>query len=141
MIEKYLETLREHGLKRTPKRVEILRILARESAYLSPLQIHELLQDEFAKIGVPTVYRILQQFQEIGIVTSIQQDDNQLYYYLCDCLEQHHHFVCRKCHKVSCLTYCDFENIKQLVADQLDSLAETHILQIEGVCSECLESL
>ncbi|HEX37271.1 MAG TPA: transcriptional repressor [Candidatus Cloacimonetes bacterium] len=140
MINKYIETLQKHGLKRTPKRLEVLRILSEESAYISPQKLHVLLKEKFLKIGLPTVYRILQQFQNIGIVTSIQQDDNQLYYYLCDCVEKHHHFICRKCHKVSCLTYCDFDNIKQLVADQLDSLAETHVLQIEGLCKECLES-
>ncbi len=140
MDDKYLDKLKENGLKITPKRVETLRILSQQSVYLSPIEIRALLLEKFTKVGLPTVYRILQQFEEIGIVSVIKQDDNQLYYFLCDCSDQHHHFVCRKCHKVSCITYCDFEHIKKLVFEQLGSHAETHVLQVEGLCKECKES-
>lgn len=139
-MNKYLNILKRQNLKKTPKRVEILRIMHQSNTYFSPLEIRKLLKQKFQKVGLPTVYRILQQFQEIGIVSSIQKDDNQLYYFLCSTQRDHHHFICRKCHKVSCVEYCNFDNIKQLVEDQLQSKAETHFLQIEGLCKECRES-
>ena len=140
MMEKYFEILKQHRQKKTPKRVEILRIMQSSSTYFSPIEIWDFLKEKFQKVGLPTVYRILQQFQEIGIVSSIQKEDNQLYYFLCSTQRDHHHFICRKCHKVSCVQYCDFDHIKQLVEDQLQSKAETHFLQIEGLCKECRES-
>jgi len=139
-MENYLEILRQHKQKKTPKRVEILLIMQQSNSYFSPLEIWDILKEKFQKAGLPTVYRILQQFQEIGIVSSIQKDDNQLYYFLCSTQHDHHHFICRKCHKVSCVEYCNFDAIKQLVEDQLQSKAESHILQIEGLCKECRES-
>ncbi|MDP8241564.1 MAG: Fur family transcriptional regulator [Candidatus Celaenobacter antarcticus] len=140
MIKQYIEILRQHDLKKTPKRFEILRIMQSKNTYFSPQELWRMLKQKFQKIGLPTVYRILQQFQDIGIVYSIRKEDNQLYYFLCSTQQDHHHFICRKCHKVSCVQYCDFENIKQLVEDQLQSKAETHFLQIEGLCKECRES-
>jgi len=140
MMEKYFEILKQHRQKKTPKRVEILRIMQSSSTYFSPIEIWDFLKEKFQKVGLPTVYRILQQFQEIGIVSSIQKKDNQLYYFLCSTQRDHHHFICRKCHKVSCVEYCDFDHIKQLIEDKLQSKAETHFLQIEGLCKECRES-
>ncbi len=140
MIDKFIEILREHNLKKTPKRIAILQLLESQSTYISPLELWDILKQQFTRIGLPTVYRILQQFQEIGIVASIQKEDNQLYYFLCSTQQDHHHFICRKCHKVSCVEYCDFDTIKQLVENQLQSKAETHFLQIEGLCKECRDS-
>ena len=139
-MNKYFEILKQQNLKKTPKRVEILRIMQSSNTYFSPIAIWNILKEKFQKAGLPTVYRILQQFQKIGIVSSIQKDDNQLYYFLCSTRQDHHHFICRKCLKVSCVQYCDFDNIKLLVEDQLGSKAETHFLQIEGLCKECRES-
>ncbi|MBN2016632.1 MAG: transcriptional repressor [Candidatus Cloacimonetes bacterium] len=139
-MEKYLEILKQKKLKKTPKRLEILRIMQQSNSYFSPLELRDLLKEKFNKVGLPTVYRILQQFQEIGIASSIQKEDNQLYYFLCSSQHDHHHFICRKCHKVSCVEYCNFDAIKQLVEDQLKSKAESHILQIEGLCRDCKES-
>ena len=119
MENKYLEKLKENGLKKTPKRLEILRIMQQHNSYFSPLEIRDLLRVKFQKVGLPTVYRILQQFQEIGIASSIQKNDNQLYYFLCSVQHDHHHFICRECHKVFCVEYCNFDAIKELVEDQL----------------------
>jgi len=139
-MEKYLEILKKNKLKKTPKRLEILRIMQQSNSYFSPKEICDILKKKFQKVGLPTVYRILQQFQEIGIVSSIQKEDKQLYYFLCTAQHDHHHFICRKCHKVFCVEYCNFDAIKQLVEDQLQSKAENHFLQIEGLCKECRES-
>ena len=139
-LDQYFERLNKHNLKKTPKRIEILRVMNSKNTYFSPQELWALLKKKFKKIGLPTVYRILQQFQEIGIVSSIQKEDNHLYYFLCSIEHSHHHFICRKCKKVSCVEYCNFDQIKKSVEEQLQSRAETHFLQIEGLCKDCLES-
>jgi len=78
LIEKYCEILKQHKQKKTPKRVEILRIMQQSNSYFSPIEIWNILKKKFQKVGLPTVYRILQQFQEIGVVSSIQKEDNQI---------------------------------------------------------------
>ncbi len=139
-LDHYFIQLANHKLKKTPKRIEILRVMNSKNTYFSPQELWAMLKEKFQKIGLPTVYRILQQFQEIGIVASIQKEDNQLYYFLCSIEHSHHHFICRKCKKVSCIEYCNFDQIKKSVEEQLQSKAETHFLQIEGLCKDCLES-
>ncbi len=137
--QEYLNILKKNNLKITPKRSAIIDLFLNEQKFFTPREIWSSLQTDFNHLGLPTVYRILQQFQEIGLAVNFQNNDNQVYYYLCNNPgnSHHHHFICRNCRKVQCLDYCNFEVIKKTVQEQLNARVDEHFLQVEGLCSEC----
>ncbi len=137
-IELYLERLRQNDLKVTPKRREILRLFLESGAYHSPLDIHRYLTKRFARTGLPTVYRILHEFSQIGLLKLYYHPDRQLYYYFCDMSgTHHHHFFCIDCHRVQTVLYCEFDALKKHVAETLSAEVTDHHLEIEGQCSRC----
>jgi Fur family ferric uptake transcriptional regulator len=108
------------------------------SAHLSPYDVHAKLKKKLLMIGLPTVYRILAEFKNAGILVQSLSEDRQLRYALCTLPnEHHHHFTCRKCKKVEEVEFCNFKGVSQFIENKLNAKVEAHQLQIEGLCSKC----
>jgi Fur family ferric uptake transcriptional regulator len=135
----YINQLKEHTLKVTPKRKAVIELLLKQKKYLSPLEVWSLLKRKFSPLGLPTIYRILEELHDIGMLTRIQRKNRQLYYFLCETPKtiHHHHFICVKCRKIEMVEYCNFKSISRIIERKLNCKTETHSLQIEGLCSQC----
>ena len=129
--------LKNLDLKSTPKRLAILDILSREPTYLSPEEIRGRLKERFATIGLPTVYRNLEELANGGVIVKVIHPDRKLYYFLCHNKEHHHHFVCTSCRKVDDLNFCGVHEIEREVSKTLNGTVSSHIMQVFGVCGSC----
>ncbi len=129
--------LKELQLKVTPKRMAILDFLARSGSFVSPEEVRRQLQEKFASIGLPTVYRNLDELAAGGIIAKIIHPNRQLYYYLCPNSDHHHHFVSLSCHKVIDLEICSVKELEEEIVDQTRGKVVSHILQVNGLCESC----
>ncbi len=129
--------LKNLQLKVTPKRIAILDILARTGSFLNPEEVHQMLQEKFARIGLPTVYRNLDELAAGGIVSKIIHPNRQLYYYLCPNSDHHHHFVCLSCRKVMDIDICSVKGLEDEINEQVKGKVVSHILQVNGLCRSC----
>ena len=130
-------SLKNIGLKITPKRLAIIDILARELRYLSAEEVWNVMKDRFKQIGLPTVYRNLEDLSQGGLIIKIIHPDRKLYYYYCHNTNHHHHFVCVSCRKVQDLEFCGEEQIIKEVEDTLKGKVVSHLFQVYGLCREC----
>ncbi len=134
------QKIRDNRYKLTPKRKAVVQLLVNNRRYFTIQDIKELLSSSFDKIGIPTLYRILQQFKEIGIVDSVSLDDSKVAYFFCDWGRgDHHHFICTQCKGVFCLEFCARKQIEKLVKEQLNGTCTAHNLIVEGLCQNCRE--
>ena len=94
--------LKEKGWKLTPQRRSVLDvILENDGRHLSTEEIYELVKPKCPEIGLATVYRTMQMFDEIGLVYKHNFDDGRSRYELHNNEDhQHHHLVCVGCGKV-----------------------------------------
>lgn len=129
--------LRHLRLKVTPQRLEVMQCLGAEDAYLSAEEVWSRIRPRLDRIGLPTVYRILDELAEAGVVTRIFQTDRKQYYFLCPNQEHHHHFVCESCRRVEDVDLCGLNGVAQEIAHRSGGLVTSHILQINGVCGKC----
>jgi len=130
-------SLKNIGLKITPKRLAIIDILASELRYLSAEEVWNAMQDRFKQIGLPTVYRNLEDLSQGGLIIKIIHPNRKLYYYFCKNTDHHHHFVCISCRKVQDLEFCGEEQIIKEVEDALKGKVISHLFQVYGLCREC----
>ena len=137
MVHHFDTILRGIKLKATPKRIAILEILADEPGYMSPEEIWRRMHKRFARTGLPTVYRNLEELSVSGVVMKIVHPDRRLYYYFCPNSEHHHHFVCISCRKVEDLMFCGLDAIEKEVRRDLKGTVVSHLLQVYGRCREC----
>lgn len=131
--------LRSFNLKITPKRLALLNILMNESEYLSPEEIWQRMKNQFRRIGLPTVYRNLEELSEKNIISKISHPNRQLYYYFCTNRSHHHHFVCLSCRNVEDINFCALNELQKEVKMRLNGKVISHILQLNGYCRHCLK--
>lgn len=99
-------------------------------------QIHDLLRDGGAKVGLATVYRALQSMSESDELDVLRTPDGESAYRACS-TGHHHHLVCRSCGY-------SIEIEASIVEDWATSVAATHgftdtghELEIFGLCAQC----
>ncbi len=135
--ETHTDFLKRLHLKATPRRIAVLDILAAEHAYCGPDEIWNKLKRKFKRIGLPTVYRILEELSDKGVISKIIHPSRQLYYYYCSNSEHHHHFICVSCRKVEDINLCATQEIEKEVERNIKGKVLSHILQVNGLCGPC----
>jgi len=135
----FQQTLRNLNLKATPKRIALLEVLDDEPVYLSPEDIWHRMKKRFGRLGLPTVYRNLEELYEGGVISRVLHPDRKLYYYLCRNEEHHHHFICVSCRRVEDVRFCAEKELQEVVREDIRGKVLSHILQINGLCRLCLQ--
>jgi Fur family zinc uptake transcriptional regulator/Fur family ferric uptake transcriptional regulator len=131
--------LRNLNLKATPKRLAILDILEHAPVYLSPEEVWQRMKKLFKRIGLPTVYRNLEELSEGKVISKIIHPNRQLYYFLCQNRNHHHHFICVSCRKVEDITFCKLKEVEREVRERINGKVLSHILQVNGLCEKCFD--
>lgn len=89
--------LRKAGLKATLPRLKILEVMqAHREAHLSAEDVYRLLMDEEEDIGLATIYRVLAQFEDAGLVVRRHFEEGHALFELTE-IGPHDHLVCMEC--------------------------------------------
>jgi Fur family ferric uptake transcriptional regulator len=130
------QDLRKAGLKVTLPRIKILELL--ESAtdhHLSAEDIYKTLLEQGEDVGLATVYRVLTQFEQAGIIERHHFENNHSVFEIMQ--EDHHdHIVCQICGRVVEFTNELIEAEQHRVAAELGFELTGHSLNLYGVCSK-----
>lgn len=122
------QDLRDAGLKVTSPRLRVLEVLeTADERHLSAEGIYRILLDRGAELGLATVYRVLTQFEQAGLVTRHNFEGGTAVFELTDGTH-HDHMVCLETGNV--VEFCD-ERIEQLqrdIADKHGYVLEDHSL-------------
>ena len=137
--EKIGELLRSNGLKDTPKRQLVARHVLASRAARTPEQVWHHLRPRLGELGLPTVYRVLQELAEIGIIAEIDLGDRNRRYATCRTTPgiHHHHIVCTKCRSVREIPTCAFNRQVRAIERTTGFRITGHRLQVDGVCPNC----
>lgn len=132
--------LKKAGLKVTLPRIKILQILENAPQHhLSAEDVYRVLLESGEDIGLATVYRVLTQFEEAGLVMRHNFAEGHSVFEL-DSGAHHDHLVCVKCGKVKEFVDAMIEERQQYVAKQAGYMITDHHLNIYGICAECQAS-
>lgn len=131
------EELRRAGLKITLPRLKILEVLeTAKKRHLSAEDIYRGLMDAGTDIGLATVYRVLSQFENAGIVMRHNFEGGHSVFELHQ--DTHHdHLVCVKCSRVDEFLDKEIESRKQVLAEKSGYQMTDHSLIIYGICQDC----
>lgn len=129
--------LKKVGLKVTTPRLKILKILEADNRHKSAEDIYKALIELGDDIGLATVYRVLTQFEAVGIVIRHHFEGGHSVFELDDGLH-HDHLVCIKCGHVEEFVDDVIEERQQAVALQFNFTMRDHSLYIYGSCNKCM---
>ena len=97
---KHADELKHSGLKATLPRIKILEVFQRtERRHMTAEDVYKALLGEGADIGLATVYRVLMQFEQAGLLSRSNFESGKAVFELNE--GQHHdHLVCLDCGRV-----------------------------------------
>ena len=138
-IDNYIDRLKENGHRVTPKMRAVIELFLERKSILDPFEVQARLQKRFKGVGLPTVYRILENLANCGILVTVANEDRELRYFICRGIEHghHHHFICCNCGNVEEVNLCLMEEVSKYVKRHLGATVQSHFLQIEGLCEKC----
>lgn len=130
------DQLKAVGLKVTTPRMRILSLLGElDQPHVSAEQVYQILRDKGDDIGLATVYRVLTQFEQAGLVERHFFSGNQAVFELAD--DDHHdHLVCLDCGKVLEFSNSTIEVEQEKVAKKLGFKLRDHTLHLYGECQD-----
>ena len=130
-----IEELKSSGLKATLPRLKILEIFQKgEQRHMTAEDVYRLLLAEQSDIGLATVYRVLTQFEQAGILNRNHFEAGKAVYELRD--EQHHdHLVCLDCGHVEEFYDPEIERRQHAVAKKKGFEIAEHALSIYARCT------
>ena len=132
-----IDNLKNTGLKATLPRLKILEIFqTNKEHHLSAEDVFRILISQKSDIGLATVYRVLAQFEQAGILRRSNFEATKSVYELNEG-EHHDHMVCLNCGKVEEFSDTKLEQRQFEIAKQHGFTLEEHSVAMYGLCSDC----
>ncbi|MEN9842396.1 MAG: hypothetical protein RLZZ612_225 [Pseudomonadota bacterium] len=131
-----IEELKSTGLKATLPRLKILDVFQRANQrHMTAEDVFRVLLQEHSDIGLATVYRVLMQFEQAGLLTRNHFESGKAVYELNQ--GQHHdHMVCIDCGKVEEFFDAEIEQRQHIVAQKHGFSLQEHALSLYVTCNK-----
>lgn len=135
------QDLKNVGLKATLPRIKILHFLEQSKIrHMSAEDVYKALLESGEEVGLATVYRVLTQFEQAGLVTRHHFESGQSVFELNEG-KHHDHILCIKCGKVDEFIDKIIEDRQELIAREKGYEMTDHSLYIYGICKDCREKI
>ena len=130
-----IDELKSTGLKATLPRLKILEIFQQGGQrHMTAENVFRVLLEERSDIGLATVYRVLTQFEQAGILSRSHFESGKAVYELNE--GQHHdHLVCLDCGRVEEFYYAEIEKRQNDVATTKGFVIADHALSLYAHCT------
>lgn len=138
MSEENIKLLKKAGLKITEPRLTILALMQNcraEMQHFSAEDIYKLLLEQGEEIGLATVYRVLNQFEEVNILIRHNFEGNKSVFELSP-KEHHDHIICTDCGKVVEFKDEIIEKRQEEISREHGIKLKNHSLYLFGKCSD-----
>ena len=131
------DDLKSSGLKATLPRIKILDVFHQSSQrHMTAEDVFKALLTEGADIGLATVYRVLMQFEQAGILSRNHFESGKAVFELNEG-KHHDHLVCINCGRVEEFYDAEIEKRQNEIAESRGFLLQDHALSLYAICADC----
>lgn len=127
--------IRGAGIRLTPQRLEIYRLVAATTSHPDIETIHRQVRKRMPGVSLDTVYRALALFSRLRLMTSVRPFGREVRF---DAnISPHHHFICTHCGAVLDFEDRDLDDLKvPPSAAALGSVVSRYV-ELRGLCAAC----
>jgi Fur family ferric uptake transcriptional regulator len=138
-VEHADERLSAAGYRRGAARRSVIGLLARRGCALSAHEIEERLREGGERaVSRASVYRVLEQLEEIDLVARVELGDGLSRYELVDPAgHHHHHLLCDSCGKLIPFSDAGLERVIGRVGRDHAFVVGEHDVTLHGTCEAC----
>jgi Fur family ferric uptake transcriptional regulator len=136
--EHALATLREAGHRHGGARTAVVDALAAHDCAVTALDLDDELRRRSPRVGRASVYRALEQLEQLGLVRRIEVARGVAGYERVDPTgHHHHHAICRECGRMVPFEDRSLEQAIGKLCDGLDFEVSEHDVVLRGRCERC----
>jgi Fur family ferric uptake transcriptional regulator len=130
------EELKSSGLKATLPRIKILEVFQQSARrHMTAEDVYKALLHDGSDIGLATVYRVLMQFEQAGLLTRSNFESGKSVFELNE--GQHHdHLVCLTCGRVEEFFDPEIEKRQHAIATERGFDLQDHSLALYARCTK-----
>lgn len=130
-----IDELKSTGLKATIPRLKILEVFQRgKQRHMTAEDVYRVLLEDHADVGLATVYRVLTQFEQAGILLRSHFESGRAVFEL-DEGQHHDHLVCLDCGRVEEFFDAEIEKRQRAVAKTRGFTIADHALSLYAHCT------
>ena len=130
----HAEELKSSGLKATLPRIKILEVFQQSvDRHLTAEDVYKTLLNEGSDIALATVYRVLMQFEQAGILARSHFESGKSVFELNEG-SHHDHLLCLTCGRVEEFFDAEIEARQREVAASRGFTLQEHALSLYAVC-------
>lgn len=119
-------------------RTAVVDLLAGEDCCLSAQEIFDRLRSDGRKVGIASVYRVLDQLAQLGLVQKVDVGGGVTRFEAAHPGgDHHHHLVCDDCGRVVAFEDEQLEAELDRVGKSLGARVAAHDLVLHGACADC----
>ena len=134
-----IDELKSTGLKATLPRLKILEVFQTGGQrHMTAEDVFRVLLNDHSDIGLATVYRVLTQFEQAGILERSHFESGKAVYELNEGTH-HDHLICTSCGKVEEFYDAEIERRQQLIATEKGWILQDHAMSLYGLCATCAD--
>ena len=134
-VEGVLSLLRAKGGRITTARRAILQALCAHSEHPTAEQLTAAVQAKHPEVHESTVYRFLEDLEELGIIDHVHLGHGAAVYHFSD--DTHYHLVCGTCGKVVQVPEEEFAALRKRLRREHGFVMEQRHFALAGRCVEC----
>lgn len=132
----HADELKNSGLKATLPRIKVLEVFQKGlQRHMSAEDVYKHLLTEGADVGLATVYRVLMQFEQAGILSRNHFEAGKAVFELNEG-KHHDHLVCMDCGRVEEFFDAQIEQRQRAVATERGFMLQEHSLALYARCSK-----
>jgi Fur family transcriptional regulator, ferric uptake regulator len=133
------ERLAEAGYRRGGARRAVIALLARQECALSALEIEDGLRGSGRQVGRASIYRVLEELEELGLVTRLDLGTGTARFEAVDPRghRHHHHLLCDDCGDLVPFSDAELEKVIGRLSRRLPYPVSGHEVTLHGSCGSC----
>ncbi|MBS1198288.1 MAG: ferric uptake regulator, Fur family [Proteobacteria bacterium] len=130
------QSLKEKGLKATVPRLKILELFERSAVrHLAAEDVYRILVSEGIEVGLATVYRVLTQFEQAGLLERHNFEGGKAVFEI-NHGKHHDHLVCIDCGRVEEFYDPEIEARQNRIAKERGFVIQEHSLSLFATCTK-----
>jgi Fur family ferric uptake transcriptional regulator len=133
--EEVLATLREHAKRITAPKRAVVEVLVRADDHLTADEVTQLVQLRRPDVSPSTVYRILEELQDLDLVVHSHAGQAAAVYHLAG--RSHGHVTCDVCHVTFEVASDVFDRLARELMTRTGFELNRHHVALSGVCAHC----
>jgi Fur family ferric uptake transcriptional regulator len=131
------DELAAQGHRRSASRRVVLELLAGQPCCVSATDLFDAARESGRRIGIASVYRVLDLLSEKGFVQKLDLGADHAVYERVHEVGHHHHLVCNECGRVETFSDDKLEAALRRIEGRTGFSVESHDVLLRGACETC----